>query len=45
MEKIAENVTRYTDSIELHAGYLTQFAAWWALKFYKHRQKKWQEII
>ena len=36
---------RYTDSIELHAGYLTQFAAWWALKFYKHRQKKWQEII
>ena len=22
MEKIAENVTRYTDSIELHAGYL-----------------------
>ena len=45
MEKIAENVTRYTESIELHAGYLTQFAAWWALKFYKHRQKKWQEII
>ena len=40
MEKITENITRYTDSVELYAGYLTPFVAWWTLKFYKHRQKK-----
>lgn len=44
MEKITENVTRYTDSVELYAGYLTPLVAWWTLKFYKHRQKKWQKI-
>ena len=44
MEKITENVTRYTDSVELYAGYLTPLVAWWNLKFYKHRQKKWQKI-
>lgn len=40
MEKITEIITRYTDSVELYAGYLTPFVAWWTLKFYKHRQKK-----
>ena len=44
MEKITENITKYTDSVELYAGYLTPLAAWWTLYFYKHRQKKWQKI-
>ena len=29
---------------EYNAGGLTALAAWWTLKFYKHRQKKWQKI-
>ena len=44
MEKITENVIKYTDSVELYAGYLTPLVAWWTLYFYKHRQKKWQKI-
>ena len=44
MEEISPNVTRYTDMVDLYAGGLTALAAWWTLKFYKHRQKKWQKI-
>lgn len=39
MEEISPNVTRYTDMVDLYAGGLTALAAWWTLKFYKHRQK------
>lgn len=38
------HVIKYTDSVELYAGYLTPLVAWWTLYFYKHRQKKWQKI-
>lgn len=44
MEEISENVTRYTDVIDLYAGLFTPLAAWWTLGFYKHRQRKWQKI-
>lgn len=44
MEEISPNVTRYTDMVDLYAGGLTALSAWWTLKFYKHRQKKWQKI-
>lgn len=33
MEKITENVIKYTDSVELYAGYLTPLVAWWTLYF------------
>lgn len=44
MEEISQQVTRYTDTVDLYAGYFTSIAAWWTLKFYKHRQRKWQII-
>ena len=44
MEEIGENTTRYTDIVDLYAGCFTSIAAWWSIKFYKHRQRKWQNI-
>ena len=44
MEEISQQVTRYTDTVDLYAGCLTSITAWWTLKFYKHRQRKWQKI-
>ena len=44
MKEISQQVTRYTDTVDLYAGCLTSIAAWWTLKFYKHRQRKWQKI-
>jgi len=44
MEDIHGSTTRYTDVVDLYAGFLTPVIAWWSLKFYKHRQRKWQKI-
>lgn len=44
MEEVSPNVTRYTDTVDLYAGSLTSIAAWWTVKFYMHRQRKWQKI-
>lgn len=44
MEEVNPNVTRYTDTVDLFAGSLTSIAAWWTMKFYMHRQRKWQKI-
>lgn len=44
MEEVNPNVTRYTDIVDLYAGSLTYISAWWTLKFYMHRQRKWQKI-
>lgn len=44
MEEINQQVTLYTDTVDLYAGCLTSIVAWWTLKFYKHRQRKWQKI-
>lgn len=44
MEKVSEHTTRYTDVVDLYAGRLTAIVAWWTLRFYKHRQRKWQKI-
>lgn len=44
MEEVNPNVTRYTDTVDLYAGSLTSIAAWWTVKFYMHRQRKWQKI-
>lgn len=44
MEEISDNITKYTDKVDLYAGCLTSIVAWWTVKFYKHRQRKWQKI-
>lgn len=35
----------YTDEIDLYAGILTGFVAWWSCRFYQHRQRKWKTIL
>jgi hypothetical protein len=37
--------TRYTDSVEVCAGAKTPFICLWANRFYRHRQKKWRELL
>ena len=33
--------TKYTDEVEIHAGWKTVFIWLWAKAFYAHRQRKW----
>jgi hypothetical protein len=37
--------TRYTDQVEIEAGVLTPLAAAFARNFYRHRQRRWQQLI
>mgnify|MGYP004704258589 CR=1 FL=1 len=37
--------TRYTDQVEIEAGIFTPFAAAFARSFYRHRQRRWQQLI
>ena len=44
MEELGPHATRYADTVDLYAGCLTPAVAWWTLRFYRHRQRKWQKI-
>lgn len=37
--------TRYTDKIEIDAGFLTQLVSAFARKFYAHRQERWHALV
>jgi hypothetical protein len=44
VEETADGQTRYTDEIDIDAGWLT-FPVWlFAQWFYRHRQKRWQRV-
>ena len=45
LETIDENTTRYTDEVEIGAGWKTPFVAVWAKAFYTHRQRKWLKLL
>lgn len=45
LEEVSPKTTRYTDRVEIGAGWKTPFVALWAKAFYKHRQKKWQKLL
>lgn len=45
LEKIDESHTKYTDIVEIEAGWKTVFVYLWAKAFYMHRQKKWLEYL
>ena len=45
LEKIDENTTKYTDIVEIQAGWKTLFVYLWANCFYSHRQKKWKRLL
>lgn len=37
--------TKYTDEVEIHAGWKTVFIWLWAKAFYAHRQRKWIRLL
>ncbi len=37
--------TRYTDKVEIEAGTVTGLAAAFARYFYRHRQRRWRQLI
>jgi len=45
LETIDDDTTRYTDEIEIGAGWKTPFVALWARAFYAHRQRRWQKLL
>jgi hypothetical protein len=45
IEPIDANHTRYTDSVEIQAGWKTMFVWLWASAFYRHRQRKWIRLL
>lgn len=45
MEPIDETHTRYTDRVEIRAGWKTAFVWLWANAFYAHRQRKWIRLL
>ncbi len=45
LEPIDQHTTRYTDEVEIEAGWKTPFVALWAKVFYTHRQRKWRKLL
>jgi len=45
MERADANHTRYTDRVEIQAGWKTVFIWLWANAFYAHRQRKWIKLL
>ena len=45
LEKIDENTTKYTDIVEIEAGWKTVFVYIWAVCFYTHRQRMWKRLL
>lgn len=45
LEPVDADHTRYTDRVEIHAGWKTLFVWLWANAFYAHRQRKWIRLL
>ena len=45
MVRLDDNHTKYTDRVEIRAGWKTVFVWLWANLFYAHRQKKWIRLL
>jgi len=45
IEPISERKVRYTDEVEIGAGWKTPVVCLWAKMFYAHRQKKWIRLL
>jgi hypothetical protein len=45
LEKYGKSRTKYTDIVEVRAGWKTPFIWIWANLFYRHRQRKWRELL
>ena len=45
MEPVDEDHTRYSDRVEIKAGWKTVLIWLWANVFYAHRQRKWIRLL
>lgn len=45
LEALDDARTRYTDRVEIRAGWKTPFVWLWARGFYAHRQRKWIRLL
>lgn len=45
IEKMDDSNTRYTDIVDIEAGWKTVFIYLWAVCFYSHRQKRWKRLL
>ena len=45
LEELQGNRCRYTDKVDIDAGWKTIFVWMWANCFYTHRQKKWIKLL
>lgn len=45
LSPIDESRVKYTDEVEINAGWKTPFVYLWAKCFYSHRQRKWIELL
>lgn len=45
LKETADGKTKYTDEVEIEAGWKTPFVYLWAKAFYSHRQKKWIKLL
>ena len=45
LEGVDANTTKYTDIVEIDAGWKTVFVYIWAVCFYTHRQRKWKRLL
>ncbi|KQN26025.1 hypothetical protein ASE86_07615 [Sphingomonas sp. Leaf33] len=45
IEPIDAQRCRYTDEVEVSAGVLTPFVAGFAHMFYRHRQRRWRQLV
>ncbi len=44
VEKLSEGTCRYTDRVDIDAGWLTWFAVAFANPFYRYRQRRWRRL-
>jgi len=40
-----KNSARYTDEVEIGAGWLTNVVYLWSKLFYRHRQRRWHKLL
>ncbi len=45
LEEVEAGKTRYTDEVEIRAGWKTPLIYLWAKCFYKHRHKRWITLL
>ena len=45
LEPLDDRTLRYTDQVEIGAGWKTPFVCLWARLFYRHRQRGWRRLL